>query len=211
VNGCASGRIALYMGHDGQAKEHDTMTQRWRLAHKRAWERVAIALAMVMWANVAQADFERFAGSYEGSAEVAAADGTKIPRDMSVQIKATKDDGFVVNWTSVTTRKDGRRKEKSYSVEFVPSGRPAVFAAAQQRNVFGHQVQLDPMKGEPYVWARLIGDTMTVYSLFVAEDGGYSLQQYDRTLADGGLQLRFQTVQDGVIARAVETFLNKVD
>ncbi len=187
------------------------MTQRWRLAHKRVWERVAIALAMVVWVNVAHADFERFAGSYEGAAEVTAADGTKIPRDMSVEIKATKDNGFVVNWTSVTTRTDGRRKEKSYSVEFVPSGRPAVFAAAQQRNVFGHQVQLDPMKGEPYVWARLIGDTMTVYSLFVAEDGGYSLQQYDRTLADGGLQLRFQTVQDGIIARAVETFLTKVD
>ncbi|MEL7089428.1 MAG: hypothetical protein AAGL98_13470, partial [Planctomycetota bacterium] len=106
---------------------------------------------------------------------------------------------------------DGRTKEKSYAIDFVPSGRDAVYAAAQQKNVFGHLVQLDPMKGEPYVWARIDDDTLTVYSLFVSEAGGYSLQQYDRTLADGGLNLRFQNIRDGEILRAVETFLTRVD
>mmetsp|Transcript_7024 Transcript_7024/g.11370 ORF Transcript_7024/g.11370 Transcript_7024/m.11370 type:complete len:81 (+) Transcript_7024:73-315(+) len=78
-----------------------------------------------------------------------------------------------------------------------------------RRNVFGHEVQLNPMKGEPYVWSRIDGETLTVYSLFVDVDGGYSLQQYDRTLADGGLNLRFQTIRDGEILRAVETFLTR--
>lgn len=160
--------------------------------------------------QAALADMARFSGSYEGSAEVTATDGTVIPRDMSVQIGETRD-GFDVTWTSVTYRPDGRTKEKSYTIAFVPTDRPGVFAAAQQKNVFGHAVQLDPMKGEPYVWAQLKEDTLSVYSLFVSEEGGYSLQQYDRTLVDGGLNLRFQTVQNGTIARAVETFLTRVD
>ncbi|MEL6564070.1 MAG: hypothetical protein AAFQ59_06470 [Pseudomonadota bacterium] len=171
---------------------------------------VLIAALMVITAPARADDVSRFAGSYEGSAEVSAADGTKIPRDMSVEVSQTED-GFRVQWTSVTYRKDGRIKEKSYAIDFVPSGRAAVYAAAQQKNVFGHLVQLDPMKGEPYVWARIDGDTLTVYSLFVSEEGGYSLQQYDRTLAEGGLDLRFQNIRDGEILRAVETFLTRVD
>ncbi|WP_415920541.1 hypothetical protein [Tateyamaria sp. SN6-1] len=172
---------------------------------------LSIAVFAILWAMTARAgEFERFAGSYAGSAEVVAADGTKIPRDMSVEIANTKD-GFRVKWTSVTYRPDGRTKEKSYAIDFVPSERPAVYAAAQQKNVFGHLVQLDPMKGEPYVWARVDGDTMTVYSLFVNEVGGYSLQQYDRTLVDGGMDLRFQNIRDGEILRAVETRLTKTD
>ncbi|WP_299686428.1 hypothetical protein [uncultured Tateyamaria sp.] len=171
---------------------------------------VVLIAALMVWTSVARAEIAKFAGSYEGSAEVTAADGTKIPRDMSVDISETKE-GFQVKWTSVTYRSDGRTKEKSYTIDFVPSGRAAVYAAAQQKNVFGHRVQLDPMKGEPYVWARIDGDTLTVYSLFVSEAGGYSLQQYDRTLADGGLDLRFQNIRDGEILRAVETFLTRID
>jgi hypothetical protein len=165
-------------------------------------------LALAVMVTQARADAEAFVGKYTGSAEVLALDGTRIPRDMSVEISLTKE-GFQVQWTSVTYRDDGRTKEKSYSINFIPSDREAVFAAAQTRNMFGQDVQLDPMKGEPYVWARIIDSTLTVYSLFVGEHGGYSLQQYDRTLAEGGLQLRFQTIRDGEIQRAVETFLVK--
>ena len=78
-----------------------------------------------------------------------------------------------------------------------------------KRNVFGHNVQLDPMKGEPYVWGRIDGDTLSIYSMFVTEDGGYEIQQFDRTLATGGLELQFQNVLNGVIQRTVSTFLEK--
>lgn len=170
----------------------------------------ALVLLIAVFAQTAWADLNRFEGSYEGSAEVQAADGTLIPRDMSVDIAETRR-GFEVRWTSVTYRPDGRVSEKSYTVEFVPTERSAVYSAAQQRNVFGHEVQLDPMKGEPYVWARIIDDTLTVYSLYVSEKGGYILQQYDRTLVDGGLQLRFQSISNGEIQRAVKTFLTRVN
>ena len=158
--------------------------------------------------NEAQADITRFVGEYSGSAQVTSSDGRRTPRDMSVEISQTEE-GFRVRWTSVTLRSGGARKEKSYAIDFVPSDRGSVFAAAMRKNVFGHEVPLNPMKGEPYVWARITGDTLTVFSLFVDADGGYSMQQYDRTLAEGGLDLRFQTIRGGEIERAVETFLTK--
>ncbi|MEO0402738.1 MAG: hypothetical protein AAF214_10220 [Pseudomonadota bacterium] len=183
-------------------------TATWHPAQSLIAALFALGAALLVFGTQARADADPFFGTYTGSAEVVALDGSTIPRDMSVEISGT-DEGFKVQWTSLTYRADGSTKEKSYTIDFVPSGRDAVYAAAQKRNVFGHEVQLDPMKGEPYVWARLTGQTMTVYSLFVDADGGYSLQQYDRTLADGGLQLRFQTIRDGEIQRAVETFLSK--
>lgn len=167
---------------------------------------VTLTMILALAASFAQADISRFVGTYVGSAEVTLADGSKQPRDMNVVIEQTKD-GFIVRWSSTSIRSDGSRNEKSYSVEFVPSDRGEVFAAAMKRNVFGHSVQLDPMKGEPYVWGRIHDDTLTVYSLFVAEDGGYEIQQFDRTLATGGLTLDYQSVRNGQINRTVTTFL----
>jgi hypothetical protein len=154
------------------------------------------------------AELEDFVGKYSGSAEVQFADGTVLPRDMSVVIEETRD-GFSVAWTSVTYREDGRTKEATYQIDFAPSGRGQVFAAAQKKNVFGHATALDPMKGEPYVWARLVDDTLTVFSLFVAEDGGYEIQQFDRTLVDTGLELSFQRFSNGEKMRAVTTVLSR--
>ncbi|MFK7881882.1 hypothetical protein [Roseobacter sp.] len=169
---------------------------------------VVLVVGILTTVNVALADISRFVGSYEGSAAVTSADGSQRQRDMNVEIFET-DDGFKVNWTSTTYRPDGSSKAKSYSIEFVPSDRGDVYASAMKRNVFGHDVQLDPMKGEPYVWSRIDGETLSVYSLFVAEDGGYEIQQFNRTLADGGLKLEYQSVRNGEIQRTVSTFLRK--
>lgn len=170
--------------------------------------RVLAVMSMVLVAATVQADIARFVGSYEGSAEVSSADGSSQKRDMSVEISQTKE-GFAVAWTSTTHRPDGSTKEKSYKIEFVPSDRGDVYASAMKRNVFGHDVQLDPMKGEPYVWSRIDGDTLSVYSLFVAEDGGYEIQQFNRTLAVGGLDLDYKSVRNGTVQRTVSTFLER--
>lgn len=155
-----------------------------------------------------QQDLQRFVGEYAGSAEVTRADGSSENRDMSVIIDTTKE-GFAVEWTSVTYKSDGRRKEKSYSIEFHPSDREGIYAAAMKRNVFGHSVQLDPMKGEPYVWGRVYGDTLTVFSMFVDDQGGYEMQQFDRTLTDSGLTLEFTSTRNGHHQKSVTTFLQR--
>ena len=173
----------------------------------RKMARVA-AVGLCMFGSIAQAQVERFVGAYEGSASVILTDGTSKPRDMSVVIEDTKE-GFTVSWTSVTYRDDGSSKEKSYTIDFVDSDRDGIFAAAMRRNVFGHNVQMDPMQGDPYVWARLVDDTLSVYSIFVTDNGGYEIQQFDRTLAEGGLMLYFRNVRDGQIQRTVSTFLTR--
>jgi hypothetical protein len=148
-----------------------------------------------------------FLGTYSGSAELEE-NGTLTRRDMSVEITET-DDGFSVSWTSGTYKPDGRIKEKSYTIEFVASDRDDIFASAMQTNVFGKQVPLDPLKGEPFVWSRIVNDTLTVFSLFINEGGDYEMQEYHRTLTDGGLNLDFNRFYDGVKVRAVNTFLKR--
>ncbi|WP_283967678.1 hypothetical protein [Tritonibacter sp. AK171] len=150
----------------------------------------------------------RFVGSYSGSAEVEQIDGTVEQRDMSVAIRETYK-GFEVQWSTAIRRADGDAKTKSYKIEFIPSERDGVFSAAMQTNVFGHTVQMNPMKGEPFVWARVIGDTLTIFSLYVAENGDYLMQQYDRTVADGGLELDFSLHRNGMPSRKVSTFLTR--
>ncbi|MCF6234446.1 MAG: hypothetical protein L3J36_15285 [Rhodobacteraceae bacterium] len=157
---------------------------------------------------VKAADISQFVGSFTGSAMVESSDGTSVLRDMNVKISKVGN-GFNVQWTSSTHKPDGRIKSKSTSVKFVPTDRSGIYAAAMKKNVFGHDVQHDPMKGEPFVWGRIVGDTLTVFSLYVDEAGSYEMQQYDRTLAEGGLQLRFSFLQNGGEHRSVSTFLKR--
>lgn len=162
------------------------------------------------WAQAALAssDIRRFSGIYEGSAEVEQLDGEIQKRDLSVMIRETKD-GFQVRWKTAIERPDGRRKTKSYDISFNPSQRPGVFSAAMTTNVFGHTVQMNPMKGEPFVWARIIDDTLTIFSMYLAENGDYVMQQYDRTLTDGGLLLEFSLHRNGQPSHTVTTFLER--
>ena len=166
-----------------------------------------VALLLPTLPLQAQGALARFFGEYAGSAQVEVYDGSTARRDMSVAIGPV-DEGFVVRW-STTTWREGRGKQKSYAIEFKPTDRGGVYAAGMRRNVFGHAVPLDPMKGEPYVWARIKDDTLTVFSLFVQEDGGFEMQQFDRTLAQGGLALEFSRSGTGIPTRTISTFLER--
>lgn len=174
----------------------------------RTLQALAAAAIFCLVAQTAWADITRFVGHYTGSAEVVDIDGSKRQRDMSVTINETKK-GFSVKWTTTTYKTRGRIKEATFEINFVPTDRNGVFAAAMKRNVFGHETQLDPMHGEPYVWARIEGETLTVFSLFVNDSGGYEMQQFDRTLATGGLDLEFTRTSNGKETRTTEVFLEK--
>lgn len=152
------------------------------------------------------AGISQFVGEYSGSVEIVKADGDTDPRDMSVVIREMKK-GFIIKWTSTTERDDGSRKTKTYEIEFQTSRRNGVYSAAMKRNVFGHEVPLDPMEGEPFVWGRITGDTLTVFSLFIHPNGDYEMQQYDRTLAEGGLDLVYISRLNGEPQRQLKTFL----
>jgi hypothetical protein len=168
-----------------------------------------IWLMMVLPAAVWAADIDRFVGVYEGHTEFVQNDETQS-RDLSTTIAPTKT-GFALSWTSVTYRSDGRIKEKNYKIEFVPSPRAGIFGSAMKTNVFGKPEPLDPLNGEPFVWTRIARDTFSTFSLFINEAGEYEMQEYHRTLADGGLDLVFRRVRNGAIEREIKAFLKRQD
>lgn len=202
------------MSHSFQASSRSRCTPPSCARSKSVVSPVGLALrllwlicAVVFLAPGAMAhEISEFYGGYTGSVDVIYADGDVDPRDMSVEITETRK-GFMVKWSSITEKDDGRRKEKTYEIEFTGSGRDGIFAAAMQRNVFGHAVQHDPMKGRPYVWARIIGETLTVFSMFIHQNGDYEMQQYDRSLTDTGLHLVFTAHRNGQPIRELVTDL----
>jgi hypothetical protein len=169
---------------------------------------IVLTLAL-LFGNAARAsahEIADFVGFYIGSAEVEHGGEARDLRDLSVVIEETSK-GLTVQWSTVSEKEDGRRKEKSYTVEFIASDRNGIYSAAMHRNVFGHEVQQDPMKGEPYVWARLTGDVLTVFSMFIHRNGDYEMQQYDRRLTETGLSLVFSSHRNGLPLRQIKADL----
>jgi hypothetical protein len=78
-----------------------------------------------------------------------------------------------------------------------------------RKDLFGQAVPLDPLEGDPYVWARIDGDTLSVHALLITETGGYELQAYNRTLIEGGLRLEYSRVRDGKVLRTVTGVLTR--
>lgn len=150
-----------------------------------------------------------FVGTYEGTAEFTF-DGKTEQRDMSTRITKTKD-GFEISWTTMITRANGRIKDSTYTIGFVASPREQIYGSAMKTNVFGKPEPLDPLKGEPFVWARLDDKTLSVYSLFINEIGGYEMQEYHRTLTEGGLNLLFRRLRNGNPEKEINTFLARQD
>src|SRR5581483_11801608 len=72
------------------------------------------------------------------------------------------------------------------------------------------RVPLDPLRGDPYVWARIQGATLTVSALLITDDGGYEVHVYDRTLIAGGLLLEHSRVRDGAVLQTVTGTLKRV-
>ena len=166
---------------------------------------LCLSLFMLIPALVWAGEIDRFAGVFSGQAAVVL-EGETQGRDLKTMITPV-DDGFNISWTSITHKADGDIKSKTYSIEFVPSQRANIYGSAMKTNMFGKQVPLDPLQGEPFVWSRFEGDTLSVFSLFINEVGEYEMQEYHRTLADGGLDLLFRRVSNGVPQKEINAFL----
>ena len=126
-------------------------------------------------------------------------------RDLDVTIRP-QGGGFALSWTTVL-REGGdpgnpNVKRKTTARTFAPAGRPGVFRAV---------TAVDPLSGQPFAWARIRGQTLTVHSLVITEDGSYEMHTYDRTLTGQGMELRFTRVRDGETTRSVTGTLTKED
>lgn len=150
---------------------------------------------------------EAFFGDYVGHS-ISAVGGEMKKRDLSVSIKPN-DTAFTVDWTVITQKPSGKIKRKQYSIDFQSTKRRHIFSSSMQTNMFGNRQALDPLKGDPYVWASIVQATLTVHALLINDDGGYEMQVYERTRTDNGLYLRFSRVRDGETLRLIEGSLIK--
>lgn len=143
-----------------------------------------------------------FVGEYHGTSIYNAEEELKA-RDLDVKITETGR-GFTIDWSTVIHKADGREKNVSLSIEFYTTDRPDIYGSAMRTGLFGKRVPNDPLQGEPFVWARIVGKTLTVHALYITDDGGYEMQVYERSLdADGNMDLVFKRFRNGEPIRDV--------
>jgi hypothetical protein len=176
---------------------------------------IAVIVAALGGAVVAQSaaaaddrPISDFFGKYRGKS-ISETDDELSARDLDVRIMTREGGGFTVHWTTVIQRAGGA-EHQSYTINFQPSSRPSIYGSAMRHDQFNNAVPLDPLKGEPYVWARILGDTLTVYALLITDEGGYEIQVYDRTLTPTGMALRFSRIRDGQRLRRISGELERV-
>jgi hypothetical protein len=149
-----------------------------------------------------------FFGSYTGQSISLQGEGLSA-RDLSVKITPNKK-GFNLSWTTVTHKKGGKAVRKSYSIDFSKSPRKNMWGSAVRRDAFGNMQPINPLReGDPFVWATLMEDTLTVYALIITSSGGYELQTYARTLTPDGMRLKFTRLRDGEQLKAITGVLRK--
>jgi len=162
--------------------------------------------------GLCQADslpIEAFYGSYEGQADATSADGG-VTRGISLSI-GPAEGGFNVTWSTEKWSAQKIHVKKTYSIDFEVADRPALFRSMMRRDRFGNRVPRDPLKGEPYVWGRIVDRTFTVYALLITGDGGYEMQVYHRTLGEGGINLEFSRFREGEAVRTLHAWCPRIN
>ncbi|TDJ72704.1 MAG: hypothetical protein E2O38_03795 [Proteobacteria bacterium] len=167
-----------------------------------------LVLALIHPVAHAGAPFERFFGSYRGES-TSIPEGEVSKRTMSVAIKPAKK-GFVVEWEAEISKTDGRSKQKGLSITFIPTNRKNIYKSAMRRDLFGHAGPMNLLKGDPFIWARIAGDTLTVYVIRVTESGGQDLRIYKRWLTPQGMESEFVRFYDSEPIRRIGGVLKKV-
>jgi hypothetical protein len=182
------------------------------MAHRLTLHGLALAVGLVAMAGptggeALAAELSDFFGTYVGNAQELG-DADAAARDMDIVIQPFHDDGFQINWITVT-KVDGRRdvpgvERTVQSVLFEPAEDGNFFVEVEADNPFReHETKL-PMSGHAVRWASLDDDNLRVYSFVVLEDGRYELQIYNRALTDIGLDIVFQRFDDGELVRQVK-------
>ncbi|WP_420547551.1 hypothetical protein [Curvivirga sp.] len=171
---------------------------------------ILFGISQVVHAAEAISVIKPFFGTYEGDAISSAEEADK--RSLRVKVWPTGDDSFHLIWETTVHKTDGREKVTEHSVEFRVSKRDGVYGSAMRKNLFGKWEPLNPMKGDPYIWAKIKDDTFIVYAMIITEDGGYEMQQYNRRIIDDEtMELVFNRIRDGEKLRTIKGFLKRVE
>lgn len=156
----------------------------------------------------AETSFERFFGSYRGES-MSIPEGEVAKRNISVAIKPAKN-GFVVDWEAEISKVGDRSKQKGLSITLIPTKRKNIYRSAMRRDVFGHVAPMNPLKGDPLIWAKTAGDTLTVYVIRVTESGAQDLRIYRRSLIPQGMESEFVRFHDSEPIKRIRSTLKRI-
>jgi len=170
-----------------------------------------IVAVVLLWSSQGQAqsqvNINAFFGKWSGSAiseSNISVNFRLTARDMDVEIRPDGG-GFSVVWTTVLRQRGNpdspTAERRSTQLRFEPTTRPNVWRAVGAR---------DPLVDDPFAWARLNGQTLTVHTMVIRDDGGYDMQVYERTLKPTGMDLQFTAFRDGEERRTARGRLVKV-
>jgi hypothetical protein len=101
-----------------------------------------------------------------------------------------------MRWTALSRKGAGDPLARSeVEARFEPTDRPGVFAFDPEQSsmllsLFGDPATSNPLEGEPLLWARLDGETVSVYGLAINPDGSFDLYQHVRALSAEGMTVR---------------------
>ncbi|MFQ5756369.1 MAG: hypothetical protein ACE5H7_09790 [Acidiferrobacterales bacterium] len=186
--------------------------KKWRKARNRlAWALLWPAATLVLVplpVHAGSTSFERFFGRYNGMS-TSVPEGEISKRELSITIKPYEN-GFSINAETRMHKPGGRVKRVQTSISFRPTRRKNIYSSAMRRDLFGHAVPLDPLKGDPFIWATVSGNRFTVYAVQITDDGAQDLQIDKRTLTPQGMELEFTRFLDAGPIRRVTGTLKKV-
>ena len=165
-----------------------------------AMQHAVTGLLGVLWLGISASAvgasdlLERFTGHYVAS-RVSESSLRVTPSASDIHLDVTPgDDGFVLRWQSLRELDNGVRHH--YEVRFEKTRRAGIYLAAMRCDAFGQPRPLDPARGEPYLWAHLDDDELTLYAMSIADDGSHDLSLY-RYRADGErLTLAYERVRN---------------
>lgn len=169
------------------------------------------AAAAPSWA--ADRRIEDFFGRYLGQGTVLKADpGAPLhepaQRRMSEVIigPARGEAGFIITWSTLKAKAHGEAGASEADVKTYHQ----TFRAARGKDDLFHDVRSgDPLKGQSTSWARIQGNTLSIYQVQMDPNGGYFVTQYDRTLTRRGMDVHFTRIENGELVRTVELKLDK--
>ena len=117
---------------------------------------------------------------------------------------ARGENGFIITWSTLRAKSQGQAGASEADVKTYNQ----TFRTARDGTF--HDIRSgDPLKGQPTSWARIRGNTLSIFQVQMDSKGGYYVTQYDRTLTRRGMDVYFTRVEDGKIVRAVELKLDR--
>ena len=166
---------------------------------------LVLAALLVLGLAPARAEtpsIQPFVGSFEGATLFH--QGEKQDRELRVIIRPFDKAGFSVRWRTIIYKTDEpEARGRTQVIYFKPSEvNPNIFAATQAEEAAGLASD-DPLDGNPFAWARIVGKTLTVNVLTISDAGDYVMQSYDRTLIPNGLALEFLRVRNGDLEKRI--------